>query len=361
MTQLVTRPSAITFLDGGQQRIYVFACGQHKDTNDGNLYVNWFDGSSWAWANQMNPGTTVTGTPTAITYRDETGKQHIYVFVCASGNLYANWWDGSHWAWANLGNPGATVGGGGAPAAITYRDDQGKQRIYVFVPGDLDPNLYVKYWDGQQWHWANQNNPGSAMSGVSPVTYLDSGRQRIYAFCYTDAQQNLQVNYWDGQHWHWSSQGGPGADVVGIPAAVTYRDNQGKQRIYVFVSRNDDHLLVNYWDGQQWHWADQNTPPGTDVTGQPAAITYLEGGQQRIYAFVGGEDDNLHVNWWDGSQWAWASQGNPGRPVGAAAAITYLDGQRKQRIYVFAVGDDGNLYVRLWDGNLWAWANQGAP
>jgi hypothetical protein len=51
-------------------------------------------------------------------------------------------------------------------------------------------------------------------------------------------------------------------------------------------------------------------PPDTRVLpNAPGVITYLEAGRQRIYAFVRGLDGHLHVNYWDGSAWQWADQG----------------------------------------------------
>ena len=40
-------------------------------------------------------------------------------------------------------------------------------------------------------------------------------------------------------------------------------------------------------------------------------ITYNEANNQRIHAFVRGANGRLHVNFWDGSQWHWADQGMP--------------------------------------------------
>ena len=102
---------------------------------------------------------------------------------------------------------------------------------------------------------------------------------------------------------------------------ITYREGTQPQRIYAFVRPNDSaELYVNYWDGSPpWQWADQGTPPGTNVSaGIPGVITYREGTQpQRIYAFVLGQvfiggvfKNHLYVNYWDGSSpWQWADQG----------------------------------------------------
>ena len=45
----------------------------------------------------------------------------------------------------------------GSPVVITYLQG-GTQRIYAFDRG-ANGHLYVNYWDGSAWHWANQGTP----------------------------------------------------------------------------------------------------------------------------------------------------------------------------------------------------------
>jgi hypothetical protein len=206
---------------------------------------------------------------------------------------------------------------------------------------------------------------------VSSNVITFSGRtqaRRIYAFV-KGKQGHLFVNYWNGAHWHWSDQGAPpGTTVENPPGAITYFE-AGKRRIYAFIAGHNGHLCVNYWNGTQWNWADQGTPPGAKVIGLPGVIAYLEGGKQRIYAFVRGTDgQHLYVNYWDGSQWKWADQGtppgtmqqDPPMEVNPPGVISYLEGG-KQRIYAFVRDHNGHLYTNYWDGVQWNWADQGTP
>ncbi len=89
----------ITYKEAGIQRIYAFVRGYN-----GHLYVNYWDGFSWLWADQGTPqDTTVVDYPAAITY-SEAGIQRIYAFVRGyNGHLYVNYWDGSDWWWADQG------------------------------------------------------------------------------------------------------------------------------------------------------------------------------------------------------------------------------------------------------------------
>ena len=52
--------------------------------NEGNLWVNWWNGSAWNWANQGNPpgATTVSGPVGVLTVMDTpTSPQRPYAFV----------------------------------------------------------------------------------------------------------------------------------------------------------------------------------------------------------------------------------------------------------------------------------------
>jgi hypothetical protein len=255
----------------------------------------------------------------AITYLQGT-QQRIYAFVRGqNGHLYVNYWDGAQWQWADQGAPPGTTGVF-YPAVITYLEAS-KQRIYAFVVGHLAGgggyHLYVNYWDGAQWQWADQGAPPGTyvLAGPGVITYLEGGKQRIYAFV-LGGDHHLHVNYWDGAQWQWADQGLPeGNDIGGDLGVITYLE-AGKRRIYAFVDGTNGHLYVNYWDGGQWQWADQGVPPGTHV-GHPGVITYLEAGKRRIYAFVDGDNDHLYVNYTvgfislGGEQWQWADQGVP--------------------------------------------------
>jgi hypothetical protein len=77
--------------------------------------------------------------------------------------------------WADQGAPpGASVAG--VPGVITYLE-AGIQRIYAFVQGG-NGRLYVNYWDGAAWHWADQGVPAGTTVSDGPwvITYLEAGK-----------------------------------------------------------------------------------------------------------------------------------------------------------------------------------------
>jgi hypothetical protein len=356
------QPAVVSYLEAGTQKIYAFENGAN-----GHLEVNYWDGKAWHWADQGTPpGTTAVGKPDVITY-SEGGTQKIYAFDAgANGHLYVSYWDGKAWHWADQGlAPGTTVASD--PSVITYAQG-GTQRIYAFSSG-ANGHLEVDYWDGKQWRWADQGTPAGSTVTLAPsaVTYAQGGTQRIYAFA-RGSNGHLEVNYWDGSKWQWSDRGEPSnAYINSPPSAVTYSEG-GTQRFDVFARGSDGtnfyRLYKESWDGKQWAWSDQGLPNDTyQFTGSaPGVIAYSEGGTERVYAFVRGLPGNLDVNYWDGKQWHWSDRGTlPGIGlVGAPSAITYSQGGA-QRIYAFDNASNGRLVVHYWDGKQWHWADQGLP
>jgi hypothetical protein len=352
-----------TYSESGVRQIYAFV-----NSNDGRLLVNYWDGSAWNWADQGTPpGTTVNGTPGSISY-SEGGQQRIYAFVRGNdGQLYVNYWDGSAWNWQNQGSPSGT-NVASSPSVITYSEG-GVQQIYAFVLGS-DGALYVNYWNGSGWQWANQGTPAprrNLNSQPSVVTFTQGGTQRIYAFAISDGG-GLYVNYWDGSAWNWTDQGTPpGTTLAGTPSATAYLVS-GSPRIYTFVGSVDGRVHVNYWDGSTWQWADQGNPFGGAIfTPAGGAISYSTGGE-RIYAFTLYPVDptEVLVNYWDGSAWQWQNLGAP-PTTGVArsdnrwsplSVITYNEGSTDM-IYAFLRWGNGRLYVLRWDGAEWAWFDQG--
>jgi hypothetical protein len=201
------------------------------------------------------------------------------------------------------------------------------------------------------------------VSGKSTVTYTNSQGVRVIDSFASGKNGHLVVNYWDGASWHWADQGLPtGVTAIYNPNAIVWEPG-GTLEIDVFATANNGHLVVNYWDGSAWKWADQGLPAGTTAMQFPSATTFGIGAQQ-LRVFGTGSNGHLLVNYWDGGSWRWADQG---LPAGATAfqnpsAIT-PDGEQ---LYVF--GNDvhgalnsGDLLVEHWNGGYWQWEDRGYP
>jgi hypothetical protein len=196
---------------------------------------------------------------------------------------------------------------------------------------------------------------------------------RIYVFglvmkAVTELEYKTSINKneWDGTKWQGALQPSPPphATAPQHPAAISYLE-AGKPRAYAFVN-SVGFLTVYYWDGTKWQWADQGKPPGTQVgSSEVSSVSYQSASDKRwIHVFVTGEDHKLYMNFWDGSQWKWADYGKPPTALlmGNPTALTFRDpATGKPQIYVFVPGSDQNLYVNYGDVSNRKWANLGKP
>ena len=157
--------------------------------------------------------------------------------------------------------------------------------------------------------------------------------------------------------WKWANQSKPaGVTISGPVGVLTMMDTPtSAQRPYVFVRGSDGNLWVNWWNGSVWNWANQGNPPGVATIGGPVGVLTMMDtptSAQRPYVFVQGSDGNLWVNWWNGSVWSWANQGNPPGAAtvsGSVGVLTMMDTPASaQRPYAFVQGSDGNLWVNWW-------------
>jgi len=168
------------------------------------------------------------------------------------------------------------------PAALTFA--RRIQYIFVFNAGGVeDGQLYVNYWNGVQWTWSDLGMPLIEGNGIgTPVVT-------------------------------------PGVITFEVPGFSTFEPSI--RWIYAFTTAdnltfgNDANLYVATWNSHDgiWQWIVQGTNPNAaSIAGSPTGvITFQEGGIQKIYAFVVGQDAHLYVNYWDGAQWQWADQGMP--------------------------------------------------
>src|SRR4249920_1664395 len=98
--------------------------------------------------------------------------------------------------------------------------------------------------------------------------------------------------------------------------AITYSKDAQSQMIYTFGIGPDQHLHAKFWNWVKTIalWADLGAPSGTQAAlgaGLTATTYYETGnpGKQRIHVFVIGDDQHLHVDSWNGSNWMWHDQG----------------------------------------------------
>jgi hypothetical protein len=166
----------VTVMDNATaaQRPYAFVTG-----TDGNLWVNWWDGHAWGWTNLSTPpGVLIEGKVGVVTVRDASNSlRRPYAFVTGTdGNLWVKYWSSgpsATWEWVNLGAPPGntkvlfddTSGSIHRGCAVTVADYLfAPQRPYIFVTGNDDGNLWVRWWDGHDWDWTNLGKPPGVAS-----------------------------------------------------------------------------------------------------------------------------------------------------------------------------------------------------
>jgi hypothetical protein len=301
----------------------------------------------------------------AVTYVDELGERRIFAFATNDdGHLVSANFNGTSWSWMDHGLPaGATFVR--QPQPLTYIDDAGHRRIYVFGR-DSNSKLVLRYWNGTQWQWVNQGGPAIFGTDTSVLTYIDpEGNRRIYAFAVHATTYEVVVNYWNGFSWQWANNGAPLGHNTTVQAITYVQD--GARRIDVFTrgrgpgSTTDFRLYSNNWNGGSWSWSNHG---GTEI-GANSPVTFVdELGNRRVFDFAD-RSNGMWLRSTDGSSWFWT---NLGFPAGAPAngiiygisAITYLDNTNTRHHRAFT-RISGRLFSRHWNGSGWFWQNHGLP
>jgi hypothetical protein len=281
--------------------LYAFVVG-----GDNHLWVDYWNRSSWQWSDQKTPpGDSVYEGIGAVSYGND-----LDVFVQSGNNhLWMDFWDGSTWRWLDLGTPpgGVTLALTNAGVGVASYSNN----LYVFVRG-VDPHgvthLWVDYWNGSSWQWADQGTPPGGVT-------VDAG--------------------------------------VGV---ASYSNN-----LYVFVKGNDQHLWVDYWNRSSWQWADQGTSPsGIRLLSGVGVASY----SNNLYVYLVGANNDLLVDMWNGSHWVWGDQGTPSATVSVGGGVGVAS--YSNNLYVFVQGYDpqgglAHMWVDMWNGSSWQWADQGIP
>jgi len=301
------------------------------------------------------------GFNTAVTYYGSDGTRRIHNFAIGSNGLVENYFNGSTWQWISHPAPSDEFAALFSARAITYVED-GLQRIYVFAITGNGHDFVVRYWNGVQWQWAKLPTASFLRrEKIDAITYLDElGKRRIYLFGVDDnTQARMITTWWDGSTWQTTSFESPGRSRVdGQPTAVTYADN-GIRRIHVYCTVNEFgsvqpklHSLT--WNGNSWAWI--------NLTAQHfrprSAITYLDANNMRRIQVFGARElnDSLAVYEWNGSSWSLSDLGKPefhdyGPPD--ASAITYTSNSGGRPIFVATTFND-HLYFKRQDGPNWS-------
>jgi hypothetical protein len=249
-------------------------------------------------------------------------------------DLYERWWDGDEWIWVNHGRPG------GVPVTGTPGAAMMNEKLFVVVD---DGSLWERHWhnDLGRWAWNDHgrpadhpivHGPGAAMMDEKLFVVTDDGK--------------LWERHWrnDLGRWAWEDHGRPANHpIVHCPGAAMMDEK-------LFVVTDHGHLWERHWrsDLGRWAWEDHGTPPGTSISTAPGAA------MMNRKLFVGTSNGHLFERFWDGSQWVWVDHGTPpGTGVATAPGAAMMNSK------LFVGTADGRLFERFWDGAQWAWVNHG--
>jgi hypothetical protein len=357
-TNIHSSMGALTAMDTttSAQRPHVFVLGK-----DGNLWVKWYSGSQWDWDNLDHPPNTnihsAMGTLTVMDTTTSAQRPHVFV-LGKDGNLWVKWYSGSQRNWANLGHP-TSANIHSSMGALTATDTTAStQRPHVFVLG-TDGNLWVDSFSGSQWDWTNLDHPPNMNihSAMGALTVMDTttSAQRPHVFV-LGKDGNLWVKWYSGSQRNWANLGHPtSANIHSSMGALTVMDTTtSAQRPHVFVLGNDGNLWVSWYSGSQWNWTNLDHPTNTNIHSAMGAVTVMDTttSAQRPHVFVLGTDGNLWLDSYSGSQWNWANLGKPqsANIHSSMGVLTVMDTTASaQRPHVFVLGNDGNLWVD-WSG-----------
>ena len=396
-------PGVTTFRHDGRDQIYAFVRG-----DNGRLYVCFWDATpnitSWRWDDRGQPvGARVNSSPTIITsiQNDSAPEHFLHIFVRGNnGHLYEHFWDGFQWVgWVDHDQPHWTISLAMSPGVAAFRG-----RYYyeedAFLADSAD-RLFVFAWgsstsasnDSLLWQYLHRDRLWRFQGSLpNPQEYIVSEPAVIkhvfqntipYIYAYVVGHDgHLYVNHsadWAASTWHWRDLGQPNANTTATwlmkPGLVSFT-HDGEYRIYAFVGGSNGHLWNHFWQGWrqqgQGNWGDLGAPTGTTVASESGVVTFRHEGTDRIYVFVRGSDNHLHVCFWDGLQWHWANLGRPttggddvmAQPQGGNAPVSSAPGviTFTDRIYAFVSGGDNHLHVCYWNGvDSWLWTDLGTP
>jgi hypothetical protein len=364
------RPSAITFPDSDFDRhIYAFVKG-----DNGHLVENHFNGTSWVWTDHGLPeGTASINSPRAVTYIDDIGNRRIYVFaVDNTGHLVVRFHKGAgfNWQWSKQGGP---VIIGMSLSATTFTDDNGVRRIYALAlrtnTGVNSYRLATHFWNGNAWNWADlefdTTNPYNQPSFTEVTNYIgNDGRRRMDVFSAGGDAQALLRHSWVEAVWNMSNLGGHADRYATV---VNFMNSAGNRQVDTFA-KHPAYLTI--WDRHGGGWTEVGKPAAESGTAQGfiSATTYSDGsGFPRINLF-GEWNNRLYVRSWINLTWQpWTDLGRPSSSstegVENTTAITYLDSRGgDQYTWVFMTGGpQDHLYVNWWNGSSWQWYDRGTP
>jgi hypothetical protein len=215
------------------------------------------------------------------------------------------------------------------------------RKLFVSRLNGPFPDLYERFWDGDEWLWVNHGRPqGTKVTGIPGAAMLN---EKLFVVVSDGALWERRRKA-DSSKWVWEAHGRPGnRSITGGPGAEMMNRK-------FFVTTDDGHLWERDWraDAGQWAWQDHGTPPETRVATAPGAV------MAPSKLFVGAENGHLFERVWDGTRWRWTDHGTPpGTRVATAPGAVMAPSK------FFVGAENGHLFERVWKGTRWGWTDHG--
>lgn len=276
--------------------LHVFVRGRSPDQN---IYHGVYNGlaspPTWAWEilPVPLPGTELIGIG-AVAW----GHDRIDLFANgADKKIYHAAWNGPYkWdkAWVAEPEGGATDY---TPSATSWR----MNRFDVFVH-TTDHLMSHLFWEGS-WspEWKNIGGYGKKLNSAPAAAA--SGDKRIDCFALeTVDRKHLIHSLFDGASHDWTIPGGSTDEtyeIAGDPHAAS--SAQGDGRVDLFARSSTNRLIHREFFNGNWttKWEDLGSPGANfNILGEPAAVSWFDGGWKRFDAFAIGANNVLKHTWW---------------------------------------------------------------
>ena len=313
---------------------------------DGNVWENYWTGSSWTSLNLGTPpgGVSIVRSIGAnVNGGSPFGYSEVFV-VGSDGNLWDSNRSGSSWTWLNLSRPSGVNINSSLGVSVYGNSTE------VFVMGS-DGNIWEDTWNGSTWVWRNLGTPNSTVGITAALgTAVVSGAYTQVYVKGTDG--NVWEDTWNGSTWVWYNLGKPSSTIGIANAAGTFVIGNSTD---VFVIGTDGNIWETYYDGSSWGWHKVGAPTTVGIAYALGSVLAYGNSQE---VFVLGTDGNVWEAYYNGSTWVWTNPGNPGSAsiVGYVGMTVPSSSANNPQVYV--IGSDSSLWQLGWNGSGYSWNNQ---
>ena len=382
-----TAPGVAVF----NSRLYVFyqsfsvtAAGLEAN---GELYYNYYDGSSWsAQSYPAGSGSIMSGCPAAVAFNGS-----LYVFYQGSGNNGQLWYsqssDGSDWSFrSQIANANITT----SPAAAVFTNPSDNQsNLYVFHQNGTSGQLWYSVLD-TAGNWSSDAQIANVSMSATPCAAAYNGRLYVLYEGGGNNGQFWYISSADGSTWGTPSQvasigltAAPSLVVLGTQLCCMMQNpgyggelwyasiNQGgnwgwmtkvnneimsqspgtivfNNKIYCFLQGqgNNGALYCAVFDGTDWQ-PSFNILSGGGMSNSPAPVSF----NSKLWVFYQGGGLSGQINYsqsTDGSSWSAKAQ-VPDAGMSASPTAVVFD----QQLYVFYIGkgNASSIWYSVLDAN----------